>query len=114
MTSKKDLIRFRKEFGSRISQASASATPQLSNKRSAPATTNEYRKNKKNKNNEEVTKSIVRKLDQLLAGQRSLEERIINLEESLKNSNTRVNAIDKSFVKVIKFLKIFFIACTHD
>ena len=48
-------------------------------------------------------KSIDRKLDQLLASQRSLEERVINLEESLKNSNTKFNAKDKPFMKVIKF-----------
>jgi hypothetical protein len=75
--------------------------PQLSSKRSVPAT-NESKKNKKIKitNNEEVYKSIVHKLDQLLDGQRSIEERIINLE---KNSNTTFNTKDKSFVKVIKF-----------
>ena len=50
-----------------------------------------------------MSKSIVRKLDHLLAGQKRLEERIINLEKSLKNSNIKFNAKDKSFMKVIKF-----------
>ncbi len=57
--------------------------------------------------NDEVFKSIDRKLDQLLAGQRSLEERVINLEESLKNSNARFNAKDVPFVKV-NYKKFFY------
>jgi hypothetical protein len=112
MTSKKDFIRSRQEFSDRISRASVSVSePSLSHqasastlprKRSAP-TTNESKKNKKKReitSNDKVFKSIDRKLDQLLAGQRSLEERVINLEESLKNSNTRFNAKDVPFVKV--------------
>ena len=74
---------------------------------------NESKKIKKREitSNDKVFKSIDHKLNQLLASQRSLEERVINLEESLKNSNMRFNAKDVPFVKVN--YKNFFIAILY-